>query len=309
MTMINFLDAVKKNNSEAAFGLLSEAAKATPEVFAGGVIPIDGFSFETLVTTELPSGSSYRKYGEGVSFSKAVRELREVKCHVLNRMWYVDKAIADGVKDGGASLMADEAMDEMEKAFQDMGSQFYYGSTEGGSEDGHDGLVQGVASTMEVDAGGTTADTGSSVWAVRFDRRGVSWIGGKSMSFEPGEIKEERLSVNSKTLTALVQEILARPGLMLRTQDAFGRIKKLTEDSGKGLTDDLISDLLAKFKVGSAPNAIFMTRRSLKQLQKSRTATNEKGAPAPFPTTIKGVDGQDIPIYVTESLLNTEALS
>jgi hypothetical protein len=46
-----------------------------------------------------------------------------------------------------------------------------------------------------------------------------------------------------------------------------------------------------------------MNRRSLRQLQQSRTATNSTGAPAPFPTEAFGV-----PIVVTDALLSTEAL-
>jgi len=46
-----------------------------------------------------------------------------------------------------------------------------------------------------------------------------------------------------------------------------------------------------------------MNRRSLKQLQVSRTATNATGAPAPFPQESFGV-----PIIVTDAILSTEAL-
>ena len=89
--------------------------------------------------------------------------------------------------------------------------------------------------------------------------------------------------------TAYFQELLAYPGLQVVDQRCVGRIKKLTEDAGATLDDDKIADLLSKFPVGKRPDVLFMTRRSLKQLQQSRTATNATGAPAPFPTESHGV--------------------
>ena len=92
-------------------------------------------------------------------------------------------------------------------------------------------------------------------------------------------------------------------GLQMGGAYSVGRIANLTEDSGKGLTDDLIADLLSQFPAGRQPSVLCMSRRSLKQLQISRTATNATGAPAPFPTEAFGV-----PIIVTDALINTEAL-
>ena len=56
-------------------------------------------------------------------------------------------------------------------------------------------------------------------------------------------------------------------------------------------------------------NAIFMSLRSLGQLRDSRTATNPTGQEAPFPSSIVGIDGGDIPLYPTSGILNTESLS
>ena len=82
------------------------------------------------------------------------------------------------------------------------------------------------------------------------------------------------------------------------------RIKKLTADSGKGLTDALIYSALAKFPTGVRPDVMFCSRRSLHQLRNSRTATNQTGAPAPIPTEVEG-----IPIVPTDSLSDIEALT
>jgi hypothetical protein len=83
----------------------------------------------------------------------------------------------------------------------------------------------------------------------------------------------------------------------------IGRICNLTADSGKGLTDALLSTMYSKFPVDRKPNMIAMNRRSLRQLQQSRTATNATGAPAPFPQNWEG-----IPIITVETLTETETL-
>ena len=84
---------------------------------------------------------------------------------------------------------------------------------------------------------------------------------------------------------------------------SVGRIANLTADAGKGLTDDLISDLLSQFPAGMVPTLLVCSRRSLKQLQQSRTATNQTGAPEPFPSDAFGV-----PLITTDAIIDTEPL-
>jgi hypothetical protein len=116
--------------------------------------------------------------------------------------------------------------------------------------------------------------------------------------------EESVLDANNKPFTAYVQEMLARPGLQVGSVNSIARIKKLTEDSGKGLTDVLIAKLLNKFPVGVVPDVLFMSRRSLEQLRSSRTATNERGEPAPIPSQAFGIR-----IEVTDAITNTESLT
>jgi hypothetical protein len=65
----------------------------------------------------------------------------------------------------------------------------------------------------------------------------------------------------------------------------------------------MISDLLSRFPAGKEPTHLLMSRRSIKQLQQSRTATTTSGAPAPFPEDAFGV-----PIVKCESIVNTETI-
>jgi hypothetical protein len=158
---------------------------------------------------------------------------------------------------------------------------------------------------MVVDAGGTTDNTASSVWAVMWGPQAVQWVIGNNGALTVTDVTEQRvLDSNNKPYTAYCQELMSRIGLQVGNRYAVGRIKKLTEDSGKGLTDSRLSALLAKFPVGFRPSHFLMSRRSQMQLQQSRTATNPTGAPAPVPSEAFGV-----PIIATDSIVDTEALA
>jgi hypothetical protein len=83
----------------------------------------------------------------------------------------------------------------------------------------------------------------------------------------------------------------------------LSRICNLTGDSGKGLTDILLSNLLELAPVGKMPTLLVMSRRSRGQLQRSRTTYSPTGAPAPIPTEYEG-----IPIMTSDNVSNTEEL-
>lgn len=272
----------------------------------GAARTIRGINYKTLVRTGLPS-VSFRAANQGTAASKSTHENRQVETFILNPRWNADKAVADRYEDGAEAYIALEASAHMEAAMQHLGGQFYYGtnSVNQNDADGHPGLVQAYdTGNMEVDAGGTTADTGSSVWAVKFGPKAVMWVWGNMGELDLSDVDLRDVSDGTNNFTAYHQELTAYPGLQVGSIRAVGRIKKITEDNGKTLTDDMISDLLSKFQAGYYPDVLFMSRRSLKQLQQSRTATTTTGAPAPFPEEAFGV-----PILPTDSILDTEDLS
>lgn len=303
--MITLLDIAKANGSDMVAGLIDETTKAHPELTRAPARTIKGLNYRTLVRTGLPT-VGFRDANTGVVATKSTHENRLVETFILNPRWQADKAVADRYEDGAAAYIALEASAHMEASMQLLAKQFYYGATSPGDTKGHPGLIQAYdATNMVVDAAGTTASTGSSVWAVKFGVKDVIWVWGQDGMLEPSELDErDAEDGDGNRFTAYHQELLAYPGLQVGSVRSIGRIKKLTEDSGKTLTDDMISDLLSKFEAGVVPDLLFMNRRSLKQLQQSRTATNTTGAPAPFPT-----ESFNIPIVVTDAILSTESLT
>lgn len=305
MPNATLMDIAIANGSDQLTGLIEDVAKAHPEIEIGAARPIKGISYKTLVRTALPA-TGFRNANEGTATQKSRWENRTFEAMILNPQWEADVAVADRHEDGAEAFIALEASGQMESSMQTICTQFYYGTGTGGDAKGMPGLLQSLDTTnMVVDAGGTTDNIASSVWAVRFGPKSVQWLWGNNGNLGLSDITKVRVTdASGNPYTAYRQEILAYPGLQFGEVFAAGRIKKLTTDSGKGLTDTLIAQLLAKFPVGRLPDVLLMSRRSLQQLQSSRTATTTTGAPAPFPTEAFG-----IPIRPTDAILNTETLA
>jgi hypothetical protein len=204
--------------------------------------------------------------------------------------------------------MANEASGILEGEMQGVARAFYYGRGALGHAKAFPGLIDAYdATNMVVDAGGSTAGTGSSVWAVKFGEKNVIWVWGKDGRLVLNPVRVETIldpNDSTKKLDGYVQTMQAYPGLQVGSKQCIARIKKLTADSGCGLTDARLSDLLALFPTRIKPDVIFCSRRSLSQLRKSRTATNETGKEAPLPQDYDG-----IPLVPTDSIADTEALT
>jgi hypothetical protein len=314
---LTLLDIAKANGSDAVAGLIDETVKAHPELTIGAARTISGINYETLVRTGLFNGSTFRTGNTGATVGKGTYENRLVDTFILNPRWEADKAIADAYEDGAPAYIAMEAESMVEKATVDLCAQFYYGrNATFGNASGFPGLIDSYDATNNViDALGTTDSVATSVWLVKFGPKHVTWVWGQNgQLLVPDPRIETIFDANNKPLTGYVQDLLARPGLQVGSVRSTVRIKKLTTDSGKGLTDSLISQALAKFEVGVVPDVIFMSRRSRQQLQQSRSVTIFSGLGtkatatmenvAPLPETAFG-----IPIAVTDAIKETETLA
>jgi hypothetical protein len=302
--MPTLLDLAKRSGNDLAVGLVDEAARFHPEIAYGLVKTIKGLLYKTLV--RVSNGTAgFRHANEGAVVSKSKTINKIVETFFLNPRWECDKAVADTSEDGRDAYIADEADAMFEAAITTLCSQMYYGRGTGGDAKGHPGLIDSVDSSLVLDATGTTASTGSSLWAVRWDTKGVSWVYGGDGKLEVSDLMIARLTdSNGNPFTGYVQELLAHAGIQVLDKFAVGRIKNLTKDVGKTLNDAKVGELISMFPVGKKPTMMFCSRRSLEQLRSSRTATNATGAEAPTPTEV-----QNIPIYATDAILDTEAIA
>jgi hypothetical protein len=311
-SLLTLLDLVKLSRNDAVVGLIEAVTGVAPEVDRLPARTIKGTSYTTVARTALPT-VSFRAINEGVDASKSKFEQKLVQCFVLGSRIVVDRALAESFEDGAAALQSIEAVGVMESAKIELGKQIFYGVAEDAK--GFPGLQSIVPSTMTVDAGGTTATTGSSVYAVRLGVQDIQLVFGNGTTFTLGDWRDgDGEDAAGKKFPAHIADLSAWVGLQCTNPYAVGRLKDATADSGKGVTDAQLQTLLDTFPVGKAPSVFFMNRRSAGQLQRSRTvvinssrgskAGGDIEAVAEYPTSAFG-----IPIVVTDSLVSTETLS
>lgn len=297
------LDIAKINGNDAAVGLIEENLNVAPEALMFPAKTIAGVSYSTLIRTALPS-TQFRKVNVGVEPTKSRYAKKLVECFYIDGQMEMDVAAAQADDQGEDHAMALEADGHGQAALQKIGSQVWYGSGTGGDADGFPGAVQIVDSAFVVDAGGTTESTASSVYGVKLGEKFVQLVFGKNTVLSVGEWRKQTITRSSKEMTAWKNSLEGWIGCQWVNKNSVCRIKKLTADSTKGLTDARLGTLLSQLPTGSEPDVWFMTKRSREQLRASRTATNPFGTPAPLPT-----DAFGIPIVVTDSILNTELLA
>ena len=314
MPSVNLLDLVKlRNGSDGLLHLVEAIGQSAPEVLALPSDTIKGTAYDTTIVTGLPT-TGFRKINQGVSASSARFETRKAECFILDTRIEVDKAAAASHDKGPDDLMARYSRFVGKSAILTLGRQTIYGTANDAA--GFYGLNEMVDSTMVVDATGSTDSVGSSVYMLFAGEFGVQYIYGMDTTFDLQPFVEgEGVDADSKKFPAWVSYLNARVGLANSSPYSVGRIKKLTTDSGKGLTDSLLSQLLEKFPTDTFPTHILMNRRSRGQLQRSRTTTlngsgrrgdvgSQSGIIAPLPTEFEG-----IPIICTDSITNTELLA
>jgi hypothetical protein len=316
MANTTLLDIQKLNGNDQSVGLIEENLRFAPEIEVLPFRTIRGTSYKTGVRTGFPT-TSFRAANDGFTPSKSTFVDRLIECYIFGGSIQADKAVADAYEDGAAAWQMIEADGVAKSAMLQLGKQVFYGVTEDSlgfpglkaATPFGDSTEQGDALT--VDAGGTTGSTASSVYAVSFGVQNVTLVGGMSSAFELGDFRIQNVLKNSKEMEAYVANMTSWIGMQVGNENAVRRIANLTDDSGKGLTDAKLADLMATFPVGYMPDAIFMSRRSRTQLQQSRTVTlqgqgrNRPNQPtiAPLPTEYDGVQ-----IITTDSILNTDAI-
>lgn len=255
--------------------------------------------------------TGFRAENAGRDFDHSVDVAVTASLKILDWSWATDKAVADAWKGGRGAYLQRESMRHIKSAVSTMEKQLIYGTGTGGSSDGFAGLanlsqLDDSDDSMVVNAGGTSAGTGASVYLINLgDQSGIAGVyKGDGPAFEMGEtIVQNFVDGSGKNLPIYYTPACTWFGMQIGGSYSVSRIANLTEESGKGLTDDLIFSAIEKHPVGHEPDVIVMNRRSREQLRASRTATNATGTPAPLPEEVAG-----IPILMTDSLLNTEAL-
>jgi hypothetical protein len=314
---LTMLDTAKLNGNDKVVGLIEENLKYAPELESFPFRTIRGTSYKTGIRTALPT-TGFRAANEGQTPSKSTFKQLLVECFIFGGQIEVDKAVADSNEDGPDALLAIESSGVMKSAMRNIGSQIWYGTTQDAK--GFPGIKAALAKggttqagdALTIDATGAAATTASSVYAVRFGDQDLTLIGGNNKAWQLDDFtKQQIVAANGGKMTAFVAGLNSWIGLQNVHENTARRILNLTDEANKGLTDALLAKLLATFPVGMMPDAIFMSRRSRRQLQLSRTVTlfgqanarpNQSNI-APIPTEYDGV-----PIVASDSIRDTDAI-
>lgn len=298
---VTSLDMAIVEGSDDGFAeLIDEVAGIYPEMRLTPARDIQGTDYKQLVRVGLPK-VGFRSANEGVTSSKGRYEKRTAECHMLDTRWEADQLMADGHPDGPEDYIATEAEGTLEATFAHLAAMFYYGRVV--DPKGGVGIVDLYdRAKMEVSAGGTGSDR-TSIYAVRFGRQGLQWMYGNGMGLQTSDVQiREVKDDDGNPYDAYVQKLQGWPGLKCNNRLALGRLKDITTQADKTVTDALIAKLIEKFPTGRKPDLLLMAPRSVTQLQESRIGIDGKWPDRP-------TSSNNIPIEETDAISLTEKAS
>lgn len=325
---ITMLDLAKANCSDVVRPLVEESVGAFPELTSlpANQLGVGELRYQALVRDRYPT-AAFRDLGAGLSSSSSGTKLVSFETFPVGARVQAAKTIADQWKRGGPSgYFAFEALGVMKTSMFLIAKQIWYGR--GGADGkGFPGLknftpfgatatdpITGKVYAVTHNAGGTTADTGSSCYLVVGAPDSVELQFGTGSVFDLGEpIIQDITDPNdaAKILRVYASELEGWAGLQTLNVHGVRRITNLTDDSGKGMTDARLALALASFPTGVRPSGIYMSSHQRYLLQLSRTVvlqgqgTNRPNQPtiAPVPTEYDG-----IPIYATDAIGDADAI-
>jgi hypothetical protein len=307
MPQANLLDIAKLNGSDTIVGLIEETLTYAPEVQIMPARTIRGTSYKIASRVSYP-GVGFRAANEGSAPTKSEFENQLIECYILSGAVQADVAVARAYEDGEQAWKDIESIGVMRQAMIELGSQVIYGTSVDAK--GFPGLqaIHTAFNSGLVVGGGGSADL-SSVYGINTDTQGVQLVFGSGTTFELGEWRIENVGTTT-VYPAHVANLTAWVGMQVGSKYSVGRLNSVGSNSGGGVTDGKLAELLSKYPVGYRPNYWLMNRRSAYQLQVSRSATSVQNGVktssgseifAPLPTESNG-----IPIVITDSIINAE---
>lgn len=295
-------------------GLIMAIADAHPLFNAFDFRTVDGYDFLSLALVSRPNAANFAKYGEGFEHTAAVYELRKfstslvggiVKCEcITEERWNRENSAIDW------DWFDIETEEKFKESIMNIERQMILGRAN--NADGFPGakeltpFISGNTITMTengakygyvrsvLNAGGSTADTASSVYSFVFGEKDCQGILGG------GATSGEFLRVDEPTIEMLAPDPVNAPtklsrhrvaqmsghvgmavagfsqeteGQTIPVQFGLRRLANLTEQTGYKLTDAHMTKLSRMHGTGKRPNLYAMSERSGEQLAASRAAT------------------------------------
>jgi hypothetical protein len=316
MAQLTLLDTAKSKGNDVAVGIIEENLVYVPEIAVFPTRSISGSSYKTLIRTGNPT-VSFRNANEGIAASKSSWRQDLIQCYILAGTVNLDRAVGVDWEGGMSAYEASETAAVGRQALIEVANQIWYGVVTDAK--GFPGIKAATAfnGATTITSGGSNATSQSSIYAVKFGPQDVTLINGNGTTIDLTAFENQQLEdANSLPYPGRVAHLMGWIGLQIGNVNCVGRIANVGDfgETNDMADDAIIAELLATFPVGYMPSALFMSRRSQRQLQISRTVVINSGpgsakvagsveAMAPLPDSAFG-----IPIYTSDSIGITDAV-
>jgi hypothetical protein len=252
----------------------------------------------------------FRAPNAGREHDSSIDQIVTANLSILDWAWSCDKAVANAWRKGRTHFLERETLRHFKAALFGFERQLINGQL-AGDVAGFSGFrdaatINALSDPMVVNAGGVAGDGAihSSVYAITAGESDVVAVyKGEGKAIEQGETNTQRLTdASGLHYTGYVTDGQAWLGLQVASAFSIGRICNLGTGANKTLNDGLIYELMSRFPAGRRVTHLVMSRRSLEQLRKSRTATTTTGVAAPIPDEVAGAK-----IITSDAVFNNEA--
>lgn len=336
-------------------GIIDAVHTETPAISAFDARTSRSTKFQSLALTSLPTASGFKEYGEGFTHADAGLTLREFDAKLVGGKVQSEIITANRWNaehpDAGESWFDLQLRARMISEFKNIEKVLFYGTTQDAK--GFPGLKQLTPYTSGntlsltddpgandytktvINAAGSTSSTASSVYSVIFgplDCQLVVCNDGGGELFTMTEIIRQHLAPDSNSPLATLEYDICQiytflglsvtgmnqtPNDVVPTQYSVRRLANLTEDSGKGVTDAKLEQLVMSHGDSKMPSMLFMNHRSGRQWADSRSAStatlflgmsgdaknNTGSLRAKRPDNFEG-----IPVTYTSAIRSTDAI-
>lgn len=351
------LDIAIMRNAPMSLGVLRQVINGVPLFAAFDVRTTDRTRFKTLVIVGLPDVDPFVNLGDGFSRGKATLALREFGCSYMGGNVVVQLDVAREWAAENQDLDFDyftlQAASRIEADLLKVEKQIIYGTV--ANAKGFPGLKQMTPGSITgnvmamtdtpddtdftktvINAGGSTASAGSSVYSIRFGSLDCQLVmGGTSGTQElfqfgerriqsmppdaskPNELAEHEIAQYSGHIGLSVAGFSGTEGAMVPGQYCVRRLMNLTPQDGCGVDDYKLEKLILSHPENSRPSILTMSMRSGDQWAKSRQST---GSVVFVGNMGSGRDGvinrapqrpteyEGVPVVYTRSIRNNDAI-
>lgn len=296
-----------------SLGVLRQVQAAVPLFSGFDMRTTAATHFRTLVISALPDVNPFRNLGDGFLSGKATLTLRKFDCSYMGGLVVAQSDVARVWNEENQEIDFDyftlQASTRIQADLLKVEKQMVYGTAI--NPQGFPGLKQmtpgnisanvlSLTETAEdtdytktvINAGGSTSNTGSSVYSVRFGQLDCQLVmGGTSAGAElfefgerriqsiapdaskPNELAEHEIAQYSGHIGLSVAGFSGTEGAQVPSQYALRRLTNLTAQTDCGLDDTKMQKLLDSHPATHRPSVFVMNGRSGDQWATSRRST------------------------------------